>query len=89
MEGEMFWRDRNCVLGRTILMVSLPLHRYQAGVRKQFLECNNMKQRQKKLSHIFSCVHVTLQPTLSVGWLVGWLVGWSVGHILLSLILFF
>ena len=47
MEGEMFWRDRNCVLGRTILMVSLPLHRHQAGVRKQFLEYNNMKQRQK------------------------------------------
>ena len=78
MEGEMFWRDRNCVLHRTILMVSLPLHRYQAAVRKQFLEYNNMKQRQKKLSYIFSCVHATLQPALSVGRSVGRLVGWSV-----------
>ena len=38
---------------------------------------------------IFSRVHATLQPTLSVGRLVSWSVGRSVGHILLFFIIIF
>ena len=38
-----------------------------------------------QLNILFSCVHATLQPAMSVGRSVGRSVGWSVGHTLLFL----
>ena len=59
-----------------ILFMTIRMQQVIRVLRHEIIGCVTMRT-------VFSRVHATLQPALSVRWSVGKSVGWSVGHILL------